>query len=142
MTPLRVYLLDHHTTFLDSLEHYLATHPNFLVVGRARSGTEALEQVPALTPDVVLVDLELPDMNGLVAAVKLKALAIPPRVVVLTLHDEQPFRDLARAMRLDGFVSKKDLPHQLLATLMSMSESNADAVDGNSARTAKNLGCE
>ncbi len=120
MGTIRVFLLDDSVTFLESLEAYLALHAEIMVVGRAQSGLEALEQVPLLRPDVVLVDLEMPEMNGLVVTLKLKALPNPPRVVMLTFHYERPYRELAEAVQVDRFVSKKNVPLELVPILLDL----------------------
>jgi two-component system response regulator NreC len=92
----------------------LKTDPRIEIVGRAYSGRGALEQVPVLKPDLVLMDLTMPEMNGLEATRALKAQPDGPRVIILTLHDNPEYRAAAEAVRADGFVTKTELDLQLL----------------------------
>ena len=74
----------------------------------------ALEKVPLLKPDLVLMDLSMPEMNGLDATRAIKAHADGPRVIILTLHDNPEYRAAAADVRADGFVTKTELDLQLL----------------------------
>lgn len=117
MPPLRILLVDDSPEFLAAASHFLSLEPWLQVVGLARSGAEAIEQTGRLNPDVVLLDLRMPGMNGLEATRRLKALAHPPRVVILTLHDEPEYRAALTAARADGFVYKGHLETELFPLL-------------------------
>jgi DNA-binding NarL/FixJ family response regulator len=117
MPLLRILLVDDSTEFLRSAEHFLSLDPSLEVVGLATSGAEALEQTARLTPDLVLMDLSMPGMSGLEATRRLKALTHPPRVVILTLHDEPEYRAALAEARADGFVIKGQLGSELLPLL-------------------------
>jgi DNA-binding NarL/FixJ family response regulator len=114
MPARRVLLVDDNAEFLDSAAHFLNTDPRIEIVGRACSGRGALEQVPLLKPDLVLMDLSMPEMNGLEATRALKEQGDDPRIIILTLHDNPEYRAAAAAVRADGFVTKTDLDLQLL----------------------------
>jgi len=113
MRPLRVLLVDGNPEYLDAASYFLTTAPGIEVVGRARSGREALEQVSRLHPEVVLMELFLPEMTGLAAAAQIKALPDAPRVVFVSSRDEAPYRAEAEAAHMDGFVSKMDFCTQV-----------------------------
>jgi DNA-binding NarL/FixJ family response regulator len=113
-SPRRVLLVDDNAEFLDSASHFLDTDPGLKIVGRASSGLGALEQVPVLKPDLVLMDLTMPGMNGLEATRELKSQPDGPRVIILTLHDNPEYRAAAAAVQADGFVTKTELDLQLL----------------------------
>jgi DNA-binding NarL/FixJ family response regulator len=110
----RVLLVDDSPEFLESAAHFLNTDPHIEIVGRAHSGRGALEKVPLLKPDLVLMDLSMPEMNGLDATRAIKAHADGPRVIILTLHDNPEYRAAAADVRADGFVTKTELDLQLL----------------------------
>jgi CheY-like chemotaxis protein len=112
--PRRVLLVDDSPAFLDSASHFLNTDPRIEIVGRASSGRGALEKVPELKPDLVLMDLTMPEMNGLEATREIKSQPDGPRVIILTLHDIPEYRAAAEAVRADGFVTKTELDLQLL----------------------------
>jgi DNA-binding NarL/FixJ family response regulator len=112
--PLRILLVDDSWEFLGSVEHFLAAEPRLKIVGYASSGQEALEQVNLLHPDLVLMDLAMPQMNGLVAARRIKAQSNAPRVVILTVHNQPEYQKAAEAAGADGFISKSDFGVQVL----------------------------
>lgn len=90
----------------EGLRMRLSLESDFQIVGEAQDGREALEIVPRLKPDVVLMDMEMPGMDGLAAARALKTLVPECRVVVLTIHDDETSRKQARDAGAAGFVSK------------------------------------
>jgi DNA-binding NarL/FixJ family response regulator len=114
MLTIRIILVDDSPEFLESAAHFLSIQPSIQIVGRALSGTEALEQAARLQPDLVLVDWAMPEMNGLEAARCLKAQPAAPRVIVLTLYDTPRYRAAAQAAGTDGFVNKADFGAQLM----------------------------
>jgi DNA-binding NarL/FixJ family response regulator len=117
---LRILLVDDHAQFLDSLAQFLSVDARLEVVGRASSGTAALRRVAQLSPDLALIDLSMPDMNGLEATRRLKRLPNAPRVIILTLHDQSPYRTAARSAGADGFVSKSEFGTQLLPLIFAL----------------------
>lgn len=122
MGSLRVLLVDDHPDFLDIASMFLGTDPGIEVIGQARSGTEAIRQVQRLQPQLVLMDVAMPDMNGLAATAHLKALPDPPRIIIVTSYDEEIYRIHARAVRADGFVCKQDIRTRLLPLIHTLFE--------------------
>ena len=113
MKPIRTLLVDDSAEFLKSAAAFLARHSRIGVVGQAHSAREALELVARLRPDLVLMDLRLPNLSGLEATRRLKAAADPPRVILLTLYDLPDYRRAADEANADGFIAKADLAAQL-----------------------------
>jgi DNA-binding NarL/FixJ family response regulator len=114
MEPTRILLVDDSAEFLVSLERFLATIPGLKVVGKAVSGQEALQYVPGLQPNLVLMDLVMPGMNGLEATRKVKALPNAPHVIIMSLHDLANYRMAAESVGADGFISKSEFGERLL----------------------------
>ncbi len=106
MGDVRVLLVDSSPEFLDAAAHFLTEVSGCVVVGQLRSTQETVGQVLALRPDVVLLELDMPLMSGLLATLHLKALPNPPRVVIVTNRTEGPYRSLAQAVQVDGFIPK------------------------------------
>jgi two-component system invasion response regulator UvrY len=106
---MRIVLVDDSPRFLRLLERALAAEPRLRVVGRARSGAEALAQVARLQPDLVLMDLALPGMNGIEATRRLKAQGGAPQVILVTLYDTPQHRAAAEAAGVDHYLCKATL---------------------------------
>ncbi len=84
----RVLLVDDNAVFLDALDQFCSTIPGVVVVGRATSGAEALEQSDSIHPDLVLTDFAMPWMHGVQVAQCLAARPQPPRVILMTADDD------------------------------------------------------
>jgi DNA-binding NarL/FixJ family response regulator len=91
MTKLRLFLVDDHTIFTDSLQVLLETRPEYEVVGKAGDCTSAIEAVKECKPDIVLMDLSMPDMSGIEATRQILEALPRTKVMALTMHKEEPF---------------------------------------------------
>jgi len=119
---LRFFLVDDSAPFLTWATRALERHPQIEIVGQARSGKEALEQVTQIQPDVVLLDMAMPDMNGVDVTRHIKGQPDAPYIVIVTLHDTPHYRAAAEAAGADSFISKADFGIQmgtLLNTLLT-----------------------
>jgi DNA-binding NarL/FixJ family response regulator len=117
---LRVLLIDDSPAFLQAACRHLAATERLEVVGQGRTGLEALEQSARLKPDLVLLDLAMPEMNGLEAAQRIKAQPQPPKVVILTLHDDPEHRAAALAAGADACLAKARLTADLLPLIRQL----------------------
>jgi two-component system nitrate/nitrite response regulator NarL len=88
---IRVLLVDDHPLVLDGINACLSSEPNIEVVGQANNGLEALELAEALSPDVVLMDVSMPVMNGLEATKELKLRFPDFRVLILSMHENREY---------------------------------------------------
>lgn len=104
-----VLIVDDSEPFLRAARRHLAFEPDITVLGTAASGAQGVGLARRLAPDVVLVDLSMPEMDGLETAAALKALAPPPLVVLLTGHDTGAYRDAARRAGVDAMLGKWSL---------------------------------
>lgn len=96
--PIRLLVADDHPVVRDGLIAILGTQPDFVVVGAAATGGEVVAQAAALAPDVVLLDLEMPEMDGVEAMRRLRATYPEVRVVVFTAFDtDERILDAVRA---------------------------------------------
>jgi len=115
--PVRLLLVDDHAVVREGLERMLARCDDLRVVGVAECGREAITLATQLAPDVVLLDLSLPDLHGLEVLARLRAGEKPPRVLVLTVHDDdEVVLDAVRA-GADGYVLKTARRDELLAAI-------------------------
>jgi DNA-binding NarL/FixJ family response regulator len=117
----RALLADDSARFLEAARRFLTTQP-IEIVGEARMGREALDLVEALAPDLVLLDLEMPDLDGLTVLRSLRSRPGSPRIIVVTLHDQDEYRDAAAEAGADGFVAKRELTTALVPLIHQMFE--------------------
>jgi DNA-binding NarL/FixJ family response regulator len=110
-----VLLVDDSPIFLEQLQAWLSRQDGVDVVGCARSGAEAVALAAELQPEVVLMDVAMPEMNGFQATRHLKRMAKAPAVLILTL--EPSYRAAAVAAGAEGFVCKTDFETELLPSL-------------------------
>lgn len=129
MPPIRVLLVDDNPEFLRSASQFLAVQSIFQVVGTATNGVEALEQIPRLMPDLVLMDWAMPGMSGVEATRAIKAQPTAPRVIILTMYDIAPYRAAAQAVGADGFVSKSNWGARLMPLALQLFPEAAESAN-------------
>ena len=122
---MRVVIVDDHPPFLAAVAAMLAMVPSVQVVGRAAGGREALALAAQLQPDLMLVDYSMPDMTGAAVAKSLKAGSHPPKIVVMSFHNEPEYREMALQAGADAFLPKTEL-HKDLVPLLSKLGDGAD----------------
>jgi len=100
----RILLADDNATLLAALRRLL--NWSYTVVGTVRTGAEAIEAAGVLQPDVIVIDVRLPDINGLEVCRHVTTAALPAKVIVLTAADDPTLEQRAFAMGATGFVLK------------------------------------
>lgn len=121
---IRVLLVDDNPKFLQMMADVLALVSDFQVVGAVPSGREALAKIEQLQPDLVLVDMAMPGLDGLEVTRRIKKQPAAPRVIILTLHSDLEYQQAAQAAGADGYVVKWDLGVQLLPLIRSLFNSS------------------
>lgn len=116
-TPLRILLADDHVTVRHGLKLLIESQPDMKVIAEASDGKAAMQQATALKPDVIVMDISMPGMNGLVATRALKQ--EQPRMIIVTLTrhgDDAYLQELLRA-GVSGYVLKQSAPTELLQAI-------------------------
>lgn len=120
MSAIRILLVDDNSEFLDVLDEFVAADPKMQIVGHAQSGRQAVDQVQRLEPDLLVMDINMPEMNGLEATRQIKERPDAPRVILLTMHDEACYREAATSNGADGFISKMGFCRELLPMIKEL----------------------
>jgi DNA-binding NarL/FixJ family response regulator len=116
IVPLRTLLVDDSVEMLERLEQWLGRHPGFDIVGRAYSGPDAVSQSRVLHPDLVVMDVTMPFMNGHEAASRMKADVYRPAVILISFLDMREVHT-DRVWKADAFLRKDSLYEELLPTV-------------------------
>jgi DNA-binding NarL/FixJ family response regulator len=115
--PSRVLMVDDHPVVLAGLKALVEADPDFQVVGNARDGRTALRLAKQLLPDVVVLDISMPEMNGIEVATALLAERPECRVLVLTVHEDRAYlRQLVEA-GVSGYLLKRSASEELIRAL-------------------------
>jgi DNA-binding NarL/FixJ family response regulator len=112
-----VLIVDDHDAFRESAGALLEAE-GFAVVGRVADGVAALKAVATLHPQVVLLDVQLPDLDGFAVAERLAATADPPLVVLVSSRDAAAYGPRLAAAQARGFLAKRELSGAALAALV------------------------
>ena len=118
IATVRVLIADDHHLFLEALEAVLETEPELEVVGRAADGREALALARSLEPDVVLLDISMPVMDGFEAATRISQLPARPAVLMLTGSSSSEDVDRARRAGARGYVTKDSIAARLVEAII------------------------
>jgi DNA-binding NarL/FixJ family response regulator len=122
VTPLRLVVVDDHSLFRRGLISLLADMPEFQVVGEAVNGWEALDVIADHKPDVVLLDLNMPVMDGIETVTALRRQSNEQRIMMLTISQDDD--DLLAAIRAgaDGYLLKNTEPDELRKAILRISQ--------------------
>ena len=123
---LSVLLVDDHEGFINAAVRHLRRLDWVNIVGSAGNGIEAIAQCEALRPDVVLMDLAMPEMGGLQATRLIKAQDNPPYVVIASHFDDAEHREHALRAGADAFVSKLSYIHDVMPILERLAGRDAE----------------
>jgi DNA-binding NarL/FixJ family response regulator len=114
MPKLRVLLVDDHAVVCEGLKSLVNAQPDMEVVGEANDGAEAVTQARALCPDVLVVDVSMPEMTGAQATAALKAERPALKVLALTVHQDTSYLRSLLEAGASGYILKRAAAHELV----------------------------
>src|SRR4030042_5349666 len=109
MKDIKVLLADDHPIVCKGIHDLLDAADGIKVVGEANSGKQAIQMVKSLNPDIVLLDIEMPDMNGVEVLTKIGESGIPVKVLVLSSYDDREYISQMLAMGASGYLIKDEV---------------------------------
>lgn len=123
----RIVVADDHEVVRSGIQAMIAAHASWEVCGSAENGEEAVELVVELKPDLIILDLSMPVMNGLQAAIKIRRLAPSTKILILSMHDASLVKQVASLCGADAYVGKNAPRATMINTVAALLEGRAPA---------------
>jgi DNA-binding NarL/FixJ family response regulator len=117
MKNIKILIVDDHEIFRRGLRALLETSSEWQIGGEAVDGVDAVEKCKSLNPDIVILDITMPRLNGLEAARLIKKQNPHPRIVIITQHDSPQVQAAAMEAGAHAFVTKSSVGNELVAAL-------------------------
>ena len=111
---IRILLADDHQVLRSGLRALLNMEPDFDVVGEASNGVEAVKLAETLRPDIIVMDVSMPEMDGLKAAEEIQSLGLKSKIVILTVHADEQYLFQTLKAGASGFVHKSSADSELI----------------------------
>lgn len=115
-----ILVVDDHTLFRQGLRRLFESEDGFTIIGEASDGEEAIRMARTLQPDIVLMDLSMPHLNGIEATLKIKRILPQTDVLLLTMHDTPFMQEESRRMGASGYVLKRSADRELFEAIRTV----------------------
>jgi DNA-binding NarL/FixJ family response regulator len=122
MSTLKILIADDHDVVRKGLRMLIEEHPGWQICGEARSGREAVDKAIQLTPDVTVIDVSMPDLNGLEATRQIRKACPKTEVLVITHHDSDEMAAEVLDAGARGYVLKSDSDKDLVHAVETLSQ--------------------
>ena len=117
MDTITLMLVDDHDVVRTGLRSFLETQPGFKVIAEAKNGLQALEKAKEAQPDIVLMDITMPDMDGMEATQQLKKLYPECQILVLTVHADKQYFMKMLSVGASGYITKQAAADELVSAI-------------------------
>lgn len=122
MRKLTVLIVDDHSVVRTGIKHILEEEEDLQIVGEAKDGWEAIQVVPQLNPDVILMDITMPGLGGLEATRRIRSFMPQVKILFLTMHESQEYFFQALQAGGLGYIPKSALDTELLAAIRTVGQ--------------------
>jgi DNA-binding NarL/FixJ family response regulator len=122
MTPLRLLVVDDHAVVRRGVRALLESQPGWEICGEAADGQEAIRKAAELKPDIVVLDISLPGLNGLEATSRILKESPESEVLILTMHHSEELAEQVIKAGAHGYVLKSDADQSLVAAVEKLSQ--------------------
>ena len=125
MRQIRILLADDHNVMRGGLRLLLERQPGFKVVGEASDGRQAVEQAEATKPDIIVLDIAMPNLSGIEAAQRISALLPQTRIIILSMHSDESYVLRALKAGAKGYLLKDSAENDLIEAIRAVDEGKA-----------------
>jgi len=124
MIRVKILLVDNHTIFLDGLRMLIEKEPDMKVIGEADNGQRAIELAKRLTPDIVIMDITMPDMNGIDVTRAIIKDSPSTHIIALSVHSDRRLTSAMLEAGASGYLTKDCTFEELLTTVANVGTDN------------------
>ena len=135
MSAVRILIADDHELTRRGVQVCLESQPEWKVVGEARTGSEAVEKATLLQPDVVVLDISMPELNGLETTRQILKAVPQAEIVILTMHDSEKLVQRALEAGARAFVTKSDVAQHLVDAVNALRQHGSRTTTENQRET-------
>jgi DNA-binding NarL/FixJ family response regulator len=122
MRPVRVVLVDDHAVMRLGIRNLLSRSPDIQVIGEASNGVEALDAVERLNPDVLMLDMEMPVMDGVEVARRMQATSSPTKILAFSAYNDKFYVQSLLEMGASGYLTKDEDPNTIIEAVLRVAD--------------------
>jgi DNA-binding NarL/FixJ family response regulator len=122
MKKIRILIIDDSQVFAKSVAAYLETQDTFTIIGTGKDGYEGISMTEKMRPEIVILDVNMPGMNGFETAFQLRKISPGAGIIITSSHSSSNSHDLALDAGADTFIPKEDLSEELIPFIRRISK--------------------
>jgi DNA-binding NarL/FixJ family response regulator len=126
----RILIVDDHELMRAGVRTILSIDRRWEICGEAENGRDAIGKVQELKPDLILLDITMPEMNGIEAAHEIRRIAPATKIIILTMHESPQLELVARQAGADAVITKRMASNSLITAVSDLVDVNASDSDG------------
>ncbi len=124
MKPYHLILADDHLMFRQGIKKFIEGNPNLKIIGEASNGLELLNLLKETPPDLILMDISMPQMQGLETVKEIKKKYPKVKILILTMHKNNEYLNYALSLGVEGYLLKEDSDQELFTAIDTVRNNN------------------